>query len=81
MSRVDELVQVVMDVIEDRFEPDAPMTPDSTLDQIGIDSLEVIELILLLEEKLPTADLDGYAPELSESIRQIATEIEKRSES
>ena len=80
MSRVDELMQVVMDVLEG-FQPEAAMTPETKLSEIGIDSLELVEVTLVLEEKLPNSDLFDYVPELSNTIRDVAVEIEKRTES
>ena len=77
MSRVGELMQVVMDVLEG-FQPEAAMTPETKLSEIGIDSLELIEVILVLEEKLPHSDLFDYVPELPNTIRDVAVEIEKR---
>lgn len=77
MSRVDDLMQVVMDVLEGS-QPEAAMTPETKLSEIGIDSLELIEVTLVLEEKLPRSDLFDYVPELTNTIRDVAVEIEKR---
>lgn len=75
---LDELIQEVMDILDAAFARDDPMTPDSTLESCGFDSLELIEVLLLLEERWPEATLEDYEPTIKITIREIAVEIEKR---
>jgi acyl carrier protein len=73
-----ERIQEVMDLIDMAFNSDAAMLPDSDLRSIGFDSLDTIELLLLLEERFPEAKLEDYEPTAETTIRQIAEEIERR---
>jgi acyl carrier protein len=67
-----------MDLIEMAFNSDVALLPDSDLRSIGFDSLDTIELLLLLEERWPEALLEDYEPTAETTIRQIAEEVERR---
>lgn len=73
-----ERIQEVMDLIEMAFNSDVALLPDSDLRSIGFDSLDTIELLLLLEERWPEAKLEDYEPTAETTIRQIAEEVERR---
>lgn len=75
---LDERIQEVMDLIEMAFNSDVAMLPDSDLRSIGFDSLDTIELLLVLEERFPEAMLEDYEPTAETTIRQIAEEVERR---
>lgn len=78
---IEELAQKVMDAIEEIVEEprsDAALTLDTKLSAVGIDSLEVVEMALILEDKLPGLDMDTYMPDLSATIREVAEAIHQR---
>ena len=75
---LDERTQEVMDLIEMAFNAEVAIAPDSTLAALGFDSLDTIELLLLLEERFPEAMLEDYEPGTETTVRQIAEEIERR---
>ena len=73
-----ERIQEIMDLIEMAFNAKVAIAPDSTLAALGVDSLDTIELLLLLEERFPEAKLEDYEPGTETTVRQIAEEVERR---
>ena len=73
-----ERIQEIMDLIEMAFNAKVAIAPDSTLAALGFDSLDTIELLLLLEERFPEAKLEDYEPGTETTVRQIAEEVERR---
>lgn len=75
---LDERIQEVMDIIEMTFPSDAALLPDSTIKSIGIDSLDAVELLLVLEERWPGVVLDDFFPTGEATVRDFAVEVDKR---
>ena len=73
-----ERIQEIMDLIEMAFNAGVAIAPDSTLAALGFDSLDTIELLILLEERFPEAKLEDYEPGTETTVRQIAEEVERR---
>ena len=73
-----ERIQEIMDLIEMAFNAKVAISPESTLAALGFDSLDTIELLLLLEERFPEAKLEDYEPGTETTVRQIAEEVERR---
>ena len=59
-----DAVQELTDIIGAAFSPASVVTEDSTLADIGLDSLEVVEAVLLIEDRWPEVEgkLDGVEP-------------------
>lgn len=74
----DERIQEIMDIVEMTFPSDAALLPDSTIKSMGIDSLDAVELLLVLEERWPKVVLDDFFPTGETSIRDLAAEVDKR---
>lgn len=75
---LEDRIQEVMDLIEMSFDSDVALAPDSTMKSIGIDSLDAVELLLVLEERWPGVVLDDFFPTVETTVRDIASEVEKR---
>lgn len=58
-----DAVQELSDILGATYIPEAPITEDTTLADMGLDSLEVVEATLLIEERWPELDeaLDDVA--------------------
>lgn len=54
-----DAVQELSDILGATYSPEAPITEDSTLADIGLDSLEVVEAVLLVEERWPKIGEDA----------------------
>ena len=67
-----DAVQELTDIIGSAFSPASVVTEDSTLADIGLDSLEVVEAVLLIEDRWPEVEgkLDGV--ELKTTVGDIA---------
>jgi len=50
--------------------------PEDTLADLGLDSLDVVEAMLELEDAFPEANLDTYEPETTTSVRELAAKID-----
>lgn len=67
METVKEVLVDTLDIEEEKI------TEDATLDSLGIDSLDMVELICDIEEKL---DIEFGEPEGIETIGQMITHID-----
>ena len=68
-------IDTVKDVLVENLDLDADeITEDSTLESLGIDSLDMVELICDLEEKL---DIEFGEPEGIETIGQLVDYIDQ----
>ena len=67
-----DAVQELSDILGATYSPETPITEDSTLADIGLDSLEVVEAVLLIEDRWPEVEdkLDGV--ELKTTVGDIA---------
>jgi acyl carrier protein len=67
-----DAVQELSDILGAAYSPEAPITEDTTLADMGLDSLEVVEAVLLIEDRWPELDeaLDDVA--LSTKVGDIA---------
>lgn len=66
-----DATQAIKDILQENLDIDpATVTPDSTLDSLGIDSLDTVELICDLEERL------GIEMGYPEGLNSIADVVE-----
>jgi acyl carrier protein len=69
-----DVMQVIKDILQENLDIDPEtVTPDSTLDSLGIDSLDTVELICDLEER---CDIEMGYPEGLNSIADVVKHIE-----
>ena len=67
-------IDIVREVLVDNLDLDADaITEDATLDALGVDSLDMVELICDIEEK---CDVDFGEPEGLATIGQIVAHID-----
>lgn len=67
-------IDIVKEVLSENLDvEDAKVTEDVTLDSLGIDSLDMVELICDLEEK---CDIEFGEPEGVETIGQLVAHID-----
>ena len=67
-------IDIVKDVLVENLDLDADgIVEDATLDSLGIDSLDMVELICDLEEK---CDVEFGEPEGIETVGQLVAHIE-----
>ena len=65
---------IVRDLLVDNLDLDAAdIAPDSTLESLGIDSLDMVELICDLEER---CDVEFGEPEGIETVGQLVAHID-----
>lgn len=57
---------------------DSPLTGGDSFASLGMDSLDLIEVILDLEEAFPDAHLENYEPSLGTTMQELADEIDRR---
>lgn len=70
-----EIMQTIKDILQENLEIDpATVTAASTLDDLGIDSLDTVELICDLEER---CNIELGYPEGLNSIGDVVDYIEK----
>lgn len=71
---VGEVVEVVRSVLPDA--PDAVIEPESSLREMGLDSVDLIELTVRLEDhfQLVLADPDSYAVNTVNDVVALVTE-------
>jgi len=71
-------MELVFVALRERFNIETPLTPETTLKDIGLDSLDQISFLFTLEEKsgvkIPDEDLDKYN---LENLGQFADHIER----
>lgn len=70
----DEILSTVCRVLSDQAGRE--VQPDESLSSMGLDSLDVVEAMLNLEEAFPEANLEDYEPALGVTAREIATKID-----
>lgn len=75
----DKTVKALADLLAEKFEIDRPPTADSSFDELGLDSLDVINFLYSVEEslgvKVPDEDLITHE---IETIGALASYIEAR---
>jgi acyl carrier protein len=71
---LDDTLKMVCKVLSDLMGRE--VQPDETLAGAGLDSLDVVEAMLNLEEAFPEAKLDTYDPAMTTTVREIATKID-----
>ncbi len=71
-----EVVQELADLIGMSFDPEVPITDLTSIRELGIDSLEVIELVLILEQRWPAAETALDDVSLDMTISDLAKVIE-----
>jgi acyl carrier protein len=73
-----EIHETIVTILADRFEVDrVTMTPDSTLDDLQLDSLFIVEFALTLEERFGVAIGDD-ALNSSDTLSAVAELVERR---
>lgn len=73
---LEDILKTVQKIIGDLVGRE--VQPDETLADAGLDSLDVVEAMLNLEEAFPEAHLDDYEPEMTMTVRELATKIDWR---
>lgn len=73
-----EIEQEVIDMLGMAFELDVPPTGETTLAELGMDSLDAVEVQLMFEDRWGAGVLHDYRPDESVKIAEMAAEIERR---
>ena len=70
----------IANILVDRFEVErSEITPDSTLDDLKLDSLAIVDLQLVLEERY-NVSIDGEAITPADSLPSVAQLVNERAE-
>lgn len=71
-------MDLIAETLREKFRVEIPLTPETKLEELGLDSLDQISFLYTLEEKtgvkIPDEDLEKYD---LERLGQIAQHIEK----
>ena len=78
MMTLPDLIQEVIDILESTFRFSVAVQPDTTFNSAGLDSLDIVEFLLLIEERFPKARLEDYEPDGETSFRAVAEEVHRR---
>jgi len=78
MMTLPDMTQEVIDLLEASFPTNVVVQPDDTFNSTGMDSLDILEFILVVEERFPEAHLDDYDPGGETSFRGVAEEVQRR---
>lgn len=73
-----EIEQEIIDMVSMAFSPETPPVPETTLAELGLDSLDAVEAQLMFEDRWGEEPLRGYRPDESVRIADMAAEIERR---
>lgn len=73
-----EIEQEIIDMLGMSFPMDEAPQPGTTLEEAGLDSLDVVQAHLLFEDRWGEDKLSDYRPEGNVTIRDMAAEIKRR---
>jgi len=73
---LEDILKTVQKIIGDLVGRE--VQPDETLADAGLDSLDVVEAMLNLEEAFPEATLEDYEPAMTVTVRELAAKIDWR---
>jgi len=73
-----EIEQEIIDMVSMAFPLDVPPTGTTTLAELGLDSLDAVEVQLMFEDRWGAGVLHDYRPDESVKIAEMAAEIERR---
>lgn len=72
-----ETFSILVDILQDRFDISSPMKPETTIEEIGLDSLDVINLLFVIEEMMKVkVPEEGFEEESIETLGQLAEYID-----
>jgi acyl carrier protein len=72
---VDQATQELIDMLTLLYAPPVPITPETTLADMEIDSLELVEIQLLIEDRFDVPESVDYADEPGLTIKAIAEKV------
>lgn len=75
---VDDILAVVISVVKKDLMTSSPISAGDSFASLGMDSLDLMETMLDLEEAFPEANLHTYEPSMRTTLEEIAKEIDWR---
>lgn len=73
-----EIEQEIIDMLGMAFPTDEAPTPGSTLDDLGLDSLDAVQVQLMFEDRWGEGLLHDYRPDEKVKLSDMAAEIARR---